>query len=124
MQKAFDLLKCEEQGYVFDGNKSPYGTLLDCEGLIVNNSALMYKALAMGIKVASCDRGVYSGSKAILDCSRNVGLLKYIFDFVPNFEATMNLLCAIQINSVSRNANSQELLHNTNFANWLIRMIH
>jgi hypothetical protein len=121
-KKSFDESGCESLGYIFDETKSAFDSLIDCEALIVNNSALMFKGLTMGKKVAACERGVYSGSSAVLDCSRNPSLLKHIFSFVPNEEATLNLLCGIQINSVPREANPQDLLYNTNFANWLIRI--
>ena len=118
---AYDTLECEKAGYAWDSIECPFESISLCEALIVNNSALMFKGLAMGKKVATCNRGIHSGSTAVLDCSRNLPLLRKIFDFIPNYDATLNLLCGIELNMISREATPHDLLQNTNFVNWLTR---
>ena len=119
--EVFDNTKCAESGFTLDQIICPFDSLASCEALVVNNSALMFKALAMGKKVAACNRGVFSGSEAFLDCSRNPTLLRNIFDFQTNSDATIDLLCGIETQMVSRNATAHDLMQNTNFVNWLIR---
>jgi hypothetical protein len=111
----------QHQNYKLDTEKDPFQSLLRCDALIVNNSSLMYKAMCMNKKVATCDKGFHTNSTAVLDCTTNPQLLSKIYDFQPDFDATLNLLCGIQSQAVSRNATISDLLNNPNFANWLIR---
>jgi hypothetical protein len=115
---------CESCGWEQDDISDPFMSLSRSRALVVNSSSIMYKALAMEIPVATCDRGFHSGTAAVLDCSRNPDLLSFIFDFRFELECSQNLICSLHDNSISSNIKkSNDLLINTNFANWLKKII-
>lgn len=115
---------CENNpNWEMDSIDNVYQSVARSRALIVNNSSLMFKALFMGIPVAACKRWFHSGTSAVLDCSRNETLLKYILDYKFEFKASQNLICAIHEHSVSANTDSvDEILRNPNFANWIKRL--
>lgn len=120
-EKYFDFFE-RNKNWEIDNIDNEFDSMSRCSHLVSNSSSLMYKALFMGITVASCNQSYYTNSPAILDCSRNNSLLADIFNFKYNEKATQNLLCALDKHSVSTNTYENDLLVNTNFANWLIRI--
>lgn len=125
IEKCYEVFEenCKElSNFVFDTEKDAFKSLMRCDALIVNNSSLMYKAMCMGKKVAACERGFHTNSRAVLDCSINPQLLSNIYDFAVDSDAVMNLICGIYLQSVSSQATTKDLLYNTNFTNWLIRI--
>lgn len=112
------------ENWELDHIDNDFDSLSRCSSLVVNSNNIMFKALAMGIPVASCSRWFHSGTSAVFDCSRNESLLKYILDFRFNEKSSRNLICAIRENSISKNiVEIDELLRNSNFSNWLKRII-
>lgn len=100
-----------------------FDSLARCRGVVVNSSSIIFKALAMAIPVAACKRGFHSGTAAVMDCSRNERLLQFFLDYRFEERASQNLICAIKENSISKDVSSiDELLRNSNFANWLKRI--
>lgn len=100
-----------------------FSSLARCRGVVVNSSSIIFKALAMGIPVAACRRGFHSGTTAVMDCSRNERLLQFFLDYRFEERASQNLICAIRENSIPKDiSNIDELLRNSNFANWLKRI--
>jgi len=113
---------CDRNGWSMDKIKNVLDSIKQARVLVVNFSTIMYKAMAMDIPVAACMRGFHSGTTAILDCSRNPSLLKHIEDYQIDKEAVKNLICSVHKNSMPRNLNPEQVLLNTNFANWLKRI--
>jgi hypothetical protein len=113
---------CLRNHWSIDTVASPFESLKGTRALVTNFSSLLFKALAMSIPVAACMRGFHSGTSAVLDCSRNPEMLKHILHYKFDREASDNLLHAVQSESLSRTASVEEVLRNTNFANWLARI--
>jgi len=107
-----------------DEINNEFESLARCNCLVVNSHNIMFKALAMAIPTASCSRWFHSGSSSVFDCSRNESMLKYILDFRFEEKSSQNLICSIRENSISANIITiEELLRNSNFSNWLRRII-
>lgn len=101
-----------------------FNSLARCRAVVANTSSVLFKALVMGIPAAACKRGFHSGTSAVLDCSRNESLLQYLLDYRFDEKPAQNLICTLREHSVSRNVSTvDQILRNTNFANWLKRMI-
>jgi hypothetical protein len=112
-----------DNGWEIDVLEDVFDSLARCRGVVVNSSSIIFKALAMGIPVAACKRGFHSGTAAVMDCSRNEKLLQFFIDYRFEERSSQNLICAIKENSISKNISSiDELLKNSNFANWLKRI--
>lgn len=104
-----------------DNIENPFDSLSRCSAMVVNSSSMIYKALYMGIPVASFTRSFHSGSPSVLDCSRNPEMVSHIFSFKHNQDYAERLICSIDYHSIRSEASVDELLTNTNFVNWLKR---
>ena len=112
-----------DNNWEIDSITDVFDSLSRCRGVVVNSSSILFKALAMGIPVAACKRGFHSGTNAVMDCSRNERMLQFFLDYRFDEIASQNLICAIKENSISKDISSiDELLMNSNFANWLKRI--
>jgi hypothetical protein len=97
-------------------------TFKNCELLVIKNDNILYKAMAMGIKVVVMDYGLYSRTNAVLDCKINYKKLKNCLSFYNDKHAILNLFTSIYRYGIGKQAIPHELFYNTQFINWLSRM--
>lgn len=121
-RSEFDKYCQNLPNWEYDDIESTNDSLARCEALITNNSSLMYRAMLVGIKVATCDQGFHTGSNAVLNCSRDPRMLAKVFEHKTTYEDIMSLLCGIQKSVFFYNDNRQKIFNYTSFTNWLGRL--
>lgn len=96
--------------------------LREVDAVITINSTVALETISYGLPVAVFGENVYTGSNAVLDCSKDPSRLKELTSWEPDYRHVVNLLCSIIEHQIHWGAQPEEIMENKYIKRWIRRI--